>query len=66
MKPKDVQFQKGVQKDTKELTFSQNFLSYCYLKDENIVFGTDQGELLLFNSTFELKVTLKLTNDSRC
>ena len=56
VKPKDVQFQKGVQKDTKELAFSQNFLSFCYLKDENIVFGTDKGELILFNNTFEFKV----------
>jgi hypothetical protein len=41
VKPKDVQFNKGVNKDNKDTAFSQNFLSYCFLKDENLVIGTE-------------------------
>ena len=33
-------------------------MSYCYLKDENLVIGTEQGELMLFNNSFELKSIL--------
>ena len=45
-------------KDVKELGHSQNYLSYCLLRDENLIIGTDQGELLLFNNNWEYKSVL--------
>ena len=42
-------------KDSKDLGHSQNFLSYCLTKDDNLIIGTDQGELLLFNTNWEYK-----------
>ncbi|EGR31777.1 WD repeat protein [Ichthyophthirius multifiliis] len=37
---------------------SYNYLSYCILQDENMLVGTDSGEILLFNSQFEFKLIL--------
>lgn len=44
-------------KESKELGHS-NFLSYCFLKDDNMIVGTDQGELLLFNNSWEFRTVL--------
>lgn len=55
LKPKDPLITK---KETKELGHSQNYLAYCFLKDENMVIGTDQGELLLFNNNWEYRTVL--------
>ena len=54
IKPKDSL----IKKDSKELGHSQNYLSYCFLKDENMIIGTDQGELLLFNNNWEYRMVL--------
>ncbi len=48
-------FSKG--KDNKE-SFSPNYQSYCILKDDNTIIGTDLGELLLFNINCEFKMVL--------
>ena len=45
-------------KDQKETQHSPNYISYCLLKDDNLIVGTDQGELLLFNINCEYKMVL--------
>ena len=49
-------FSKG--KEMKDQQHSPNYVSYCILKEDNMIVGTDQGELLLFNNNCEFKQVL--------
>ncbi|EGR31811.1 WD repeat protein [Ichthyophthirius multifiliis] len=55
LKQKDSPF---IKKDSKDLHHSTNYTSYCLLPDQNMIIGTDQGELLFFQSSFEFKTIL--------
>ena len=47
-----------MKKDNKEVNISTNYISYCILKDNQMIVGTDQGDILLFNSSCEFKMVL--------
>jgi len=58
IKPRDSPFAKAAKSQLADLQYSTNFLSHTLLKDDVLLVGTDQGEILLFNSNCEFKMVV--------